>query len=45
MEEATKALTTAMEPAVIIILALLVGSIIGAVLMPMLDIYKNAGNA
>ncbi len=45
VEEATKALTTAMEPAVIIILALLVGSIIGAVLMPMLDIYKNAGNA
>ena len=45
VEEATKNLTTAMEPAIIIVLAVLVGGIIGAVLMPMLEIYNNAGNA
>ncbi len=45
VEEATKNLTTAMEPAIIIVLAVLVGGIIGAVLMPMLSIYQNAGNA
>ena len=44
-EEVTKNLTTAMEPMIIIVLAVLVGGIIGAVMMPMLDIYQNAGNA
>lgn len=45
VEEATKNLTTIMEPMVIILLAVLVGGILGAVLMPMLGIYENAGNA
>ena len=44
-EEVTKNLTTAMEPAIIVVLAVLVGGIIGAVMMPMLSIYENAGNA
>lgn len=44
VEEATKNLTTAMEPMVIIVLAVLVGGILGAVMMPMLSIYQNAGN-
>ena len=44
-EETTKNLTTAMEPAIIIVLAVLVGGIIGAVMAPMLGIYENAGNA
>lgn len=43
--EATKNLTTAMEPMVICLLAVLVGGILGAVMMPMLSIYENAGNA
>lgn len=43
--EVTKNLTTAMEPMVIIVLAVLVGGILGAVMMPMLSIYENAGNA
>ena len=43
-EETTKNLTTAMEPAIIIVLAVLVGGIIGAVMAPMLGIYENAGN-
>lgn len=43
--EATRNLTTAMEPMVIILLAVLVGGILGAVMMPMLSIYENAGNA
>ncbi len=45
VEEATKNLTTAMEPMVIVVLAVLVGGILGAVMMPMLSIYQNAGNA
>ncbi len=45
VEEVTKNLTTAMEPAIIVVLAVLVGGIIGAVMMPMLAIYENAGNA
>ena len=44
-EEVTKNLTTAMEPAIIVVLAILVGGIIGAVMMPMLGIYQNAGSA
>ncbi len=43
--EATRNLTTAMEPMIIIVLAVLVGGILGAVMMPMLSIYENAGNA
>ena len=45
VEEATKRLTTAMEPMIIVVLAVLVGGIIGAVMMPMLSIYENAGKA
>lgn len=44
-EEVTKNLTTAMEPAIIVVLAILVGGIIGAVMAPMIGIYENAGNA
>jgi len=45
VEEATKNLTTIMEPMVIILLAVLVGGILGAVMMPMLSLYQNVGNA
>ena len=45
VEEATKNLTTAMEPMVIIVLAVMVGGILGAVMMPMLSIYQNADKA
>jgi type IV pilus assembly protein PilC len=45
VEETTKNLTTAMEPAIIIVLAVLVGGVVGAVVMPMLTIYQSAGNA
>lgn len=45
VEEATKNLTTAMEPMIIIVLAVVVGGVVGAVMMPMLSIYQNAGNA
>lgn len=45
VEEVTKNLTTAMEPAMIIVLGILVGGVIGAIMMPMLGIYENAGNA
>lgn len=45
VEVATKNLTTAMEPAIIVVLAGVVGVIMGAVMMPMLSIYQNAGNA
>lgn len=45
VEEATKNLTTAMEPMIIIVLAVLVGGVIGSIVMPMLSIYENAGNA
>lgn len=44
VEEATKNLTTAMEPMIIIVLAVLVGGVIGSIVMPMLSIYENAGN-
>lgn len=42
--DATRNLTTAMEPMIICLLAVLVGGILGAVMMPMLSIYENAGN-
>lgn len=45
VEETTKNLTTAMEPAIIVVLAILVGGVVGAIVMPMLGIYQNAGNA
>lgn len=45
VEDATRNLTSAMEPVIIIVLAVLVGGVIGAVMMPMLSIYENAGNA
>lgn len=45
VEDATKRLTAAMEPMVIIVLAVCVGGVIGAVMLPMLTIYENAGNA
>lgn len=45
VEEATKNLTSAMEPIIIVVLAVLVGGVIGAIMMPMLSIYENAGNA
>lgn len=44
VEETTKNLTTAMEPVIIIVLAVLVGGVIGSIVMPMLSIYENAGN-
>ena len=43
VETATKNLTTAMEPAVIILLAVVVGGVVGAIVMPMLQIYSMAG--
>lgn len=43
VETATKNLTTAMEPAVIILLAVVVGSVVGAIVMPMMQIYSMAG--
>ena len=45
VEEATKILTTALEPVIIIVLAVIVGGVVGAVMMPMLSIYQNAGKA
>ncbi len=41
VEEATKALTTVMEPAMILFLAGIVGSVIMAVLMPMMSMYQG----
>ena len=43
VEVATKNLTTAMEPAVICLLAVVVGGIVGAIVMPMMQIYSMAG--
>lgn len=43
VEAATKNLTTAMEPAVIILLAVVVGGVVGAIVMPMMQIYSIAG--
>lgn len=43
VETATKNLTTAMEPVVIILLAVVVGGVVGAIVMPMMQIYSMAG--
>lgn len=43
-ENATKALTTIMEPATIIVLAVVVGGVIGAIVMPMMGMYEAAEN-
>lgn len=45
VEAATKNLTSAMEPLIIVVLAVVVGGVIGAVMMPMMSIYQNAGKA
>lgn len=45
VESATKNLTSAMEPIVIVLLAVIVGGVVGAIMMPMLSIYESAGNA
>jgi type IV pilus assembly protein PilC len=45
VEEATRNLTSAMEPIIIVFLAVIVGGVVGAIMMPMLSIYQNAGNA
>lgn len=45
VEEATKRLTSAMEPMIIVVLAVVVGGVVGAIMMPMLSIYQNAGKA
>lgn len=45
VEAATKALTTVIEPLVIVILALLVGAIIMAVMAPMLQLYGSIKKA
>ncbi len=43
VEQATKNLTTAMEPMVILLLAVVVGGVVGAIVMPMMQIYSMAG--
>lgn len=45
VEEATRNLTTAMEPMIIVLLAVVVGVVVGSIVMPMLTIYESAGNA
>lgn len=45
VEEATKNLTAIMEPAIIVVLAVVVGGVVGSIVMPMLTIYESAGNA
>ncbi len=45
VEEATQALAAAMEPAIIVVLAVLVGGIVAAVYSPILAMYENVGNA
>lgn len=45
VEEATKNLTSAMEPMIIVLLAVVVGGVVGSIMLPMLTIYQNAGNA
>lgn len=45
VEDATRALTTIMEPIIIILLAGIVGTVVGSIMMPMLAIYNSAGNA
>lgn len=45
VEDATRTLTTIMEPLIIVLLAGVVGTVVGAIMMPMLGIYSGAGNA
>lgn len=45
VENATKAISTVMEPMIIILMALVVVPIIGAVMLPMLSIYSVAENS
>ena len=44
VEEATKALTAAMEPIIMVVLAGIVGCIVGAVYGPLLSMYQNMDN-
>ncbi len=43
VETATKNLTTAMEPMIIVVLAVVVGGIVGAIVMPMMKLYTSLG--
>lgn len=43
VETATKNLTTAMEPMIILLLAVVCGGVVGAIVMPMMQIYSMAG--
>ncbi len=43
VEAATKNLTTIMEPLIIIVLAISVGGVVGAIVMPMMQIYSMTG--
>ena len=43
-ENATKALTAIMEPVTIILLAVVVGGVVMAIVMPMMGIYQAAGS-
>lgn len=43
VETATKNLTTAMEPLIICVLAVVVGGVVGAIVMPMMQIYTMVG--
>lgn len=45
VENATKALMTIMEPLIIIVLALVVGTIMLAVMSPMFELYNSVSNA
>lgn len=45
VENATQALSAAMEPAIICVLAVLVGGIVAAVYSPILTMYESVGNA
>ena len=45
VEAATKALTSILEPLIIVILAIVVGTIVMAVMAPMLSLYSSIENA
>lgn len=45
VEEATKALTAVMEPLIIVILAVVVGSVVMAIMAPMMSMYSAIENA
>lgn len=45
VEEATKALTAVMEPLIIVILALVVGTVVMAIMSPMMSMYSAIENA